>query len=101
LYSVTDSYRRLGIEPKPTGLFDMPGVYHVGQPEYPEGNCYEHHIKMGETPCTPRIVCDLREEFRTSAARVKIDQDQPNHKEKEKDQPQSQSDCWDRELGTV
>ena len=87
MYSVTDSYKRTGITlvipngikdwnqvlselfqsqvvDRDSVLFDPPGLYHVGQPECPEGNCYLHHIEMGETPCTLKIACDLREEFR-------------------------------------
>ena len=40
----------------------MPGIVHVSQDR--DGNCQKYHEKMGERPCTPRKVCQLRDEFR-------------------------------------
>jgi hypothetical protein len=77
-------------------LFDPPGLYHVGQPECPEGNCYQHHLEMGEIPCTSKIVCDLREEFRTNTARINRSDCKKQERVKEKEK--ERSDRWDREL---
>jgi hypothetical protein len=43
-------------------LFEPPGLVHVGQDR--DGNCYKYHLRMNETPCTPRKTCQLRDEFR-------------------------------------
>jgi hypothetical protein len=43
--------------------FDPPHIEHVGQYSLqPEGNCYRHHIKMKEIPCTPRNECKSNDE---------------------------------------
>jgi hypothetical protein len=46
--------------------FDPRHIEHVSQYSLqPEGNCYKHHIKMKETPCTPWKECIYNDDAKT------------------------------------
>jgi hypothetical protein len=45
-------------------------VYHVGSRELPCGNCFRHHIRLGERPCTPLEECNKNDELRASQHRT-------------------------------
>jgi hypothetical protein len=70
------NYKDLGTIPPVTALgritelFDPPGLFHVGQREWPQGNCYEHHIRLGETPCTSLEQCESNNEVRAERHRL-------------------------------
>src|SRR5215208_3296600 len=75
-------------------LFDPPGLFHVGQPERPEGNCYQHHLKLNEIPCTPPEEVERNEEMREQKWKEICNQRKLT-KITKKDQ--QHKDRWDRE----
>jgi|SRR5215204_1348213 len=79
-------------------LFDPPGLFHVGQPERPEGNCYQHHLKMNETPCTLPKEVERNEEMREQKWKQICKQRRLTKiTKKEQEQEQERKDRWDRE----
>jgi hypothetical protein len=72
-------------------LIEPAGIFHVGQPEWPEGNCYQHHLKMNETPCTPPEEVERNEEMRKEKWKEICKQRKLTKKEQE------HKDRWDRE----
>lgn len=44
-------------------IYDPPHIFHVGQDhENLKGNCHQHHIQMGETPCTSWEECKANDQ---------------------------------------
>jgi hypothetical protein len=76
-------------------LFDLPGIFHVGQPEWPEGNCYQHHIKIGERPCTSLKEVEQNERIREQKWKEIGKQRKEIKKLTKKEQ--DRLDRWDRE----
>ena len=56
--------------PRSRERFEPSGIMHVGQ--YfgnRKGNCYDYHIRMGETPCTPWEKCISNDETKQEQLR--------------------------------
>jgi hypothetical protein len=47
-------------------LFEPFGIEHVGQYFGREGNCYDYHIQIGETPRTPLKECEPCEKYHSN-----------------------------------
>jgi hypothetical protein len=77
-------------------LFDPPGLFHVGQKELPNGNCYEHHLRMNETPCTPPKEVELNEKMREQKWKEVCKQRKEIKKSTKKEK--WRQDRWDREF---
>jgi hypothetical protein len=75
-------------------LFDPSGLFHVGQSERPEGNCYQYHLSINETPCTPDKIVQQNEKMREQKWKENCKERKLSKITKKE---QEHKDRWDRE----